>query len=345
MKLRILLIILVSLAVVSCTSVKLVRDPAPAAIDVLYPTLETVCNGQRRFGLNGCTMPIGSSTSNLKIQVETVGEKGTLQFFSDRCNVDQAYSFNNGEQAVGLFTLPISVFLGEILQKKHNCLLRVDMYPRYKDQDDSPILVRGGFGYVYLRTYQNAEPGRVIIKGLISEGVGGANLRSLTTVSSLVKPQSSNLSLNMPNSKRGILRIERCNGHTPIIMEYNSSYVEFEWRELLNVERYGVSDFCIVQIRAVPSDWAEDYVFTVIVNVFKQNAVKLPLPEVKRDGNKVKLSGSEFASFTRVNNEWKNKSSIEFDWLPNTTYRIRQYTVQGRSFLCNYENDDMECQN
>lgn len=329
-----------------CNSIKLARDPAPAPIDLDYPTLEVAACGQRGLGMSGCILKVGSRMDSIALSVVTLGTSGELHVFSSQCLVDAVFAYSNADKGVGMYSVDLRKFLGDELQLNHRCLLTLTMFPTYSNQENQDVKIKGFRGYVYIRAVENASPGvvRAVNKRFVS-GVASAKLRS-KQLSPVSAQDVKRVSLFLNGSRKGLYRIERCNGLQALEGSYSDvDHLEFDWEELLGKSSYGIEDSCILQGRAVPEDLSEDVAWVLNAKVFNVDAAKLPIPAVTIDGDEVELEGSEFVSITSVNGVLKNSNSVEFDVEPNKEYFVRQYTAQGRALLGIFKNGAFEWEN
>jgi hypothetical protein len=301
MKNLLLAFLLISLS--ACAGAKLVRDLAPATLDVGHKRVETEICGSWAVGENGCVFDDGKLNGELKIYGVL---RGSVTVIGQGCLVDKTFQYEWNPKDPWIH-LPLKDLIGEKLDS--DCVLTIYQRLDYPNQQEAPFPIRGIYGTVSLGVCPagalcsfKGEQSRVgwPPEPLVFDAVGGQyTLRGCGR--EIVPPTDFNAPLK--------LKLEEL------------------WPSGFPSQKSG----CLFILGVRGSDGSRHKIYRK-VSLFSEETIRLSEPVLTIDGDKIKFKGDRAVSLSIVGEKVHNSASGKFE--PGSSGNVlRFYTVQGRSLV------------
>lgn len=309
-KLYIFLVIFL-FSVTACQTIELRLDPTIPSIDAGYGTVETNC-GNRLVGPNACIANRGESTENKELIIRTI-QAGVLSIYSHECGIEWSVRYAESKY----ITIPLVDLIGPLFEK--TCLLTVLINPEYEDQEESTIKVHGFKSEVLIKVFDDGRPASITLGKKTWNGVVPLQIRKSPS-----KPSDKfkAILVDVNGSQEGFHRLTGC-GNTHNGQYHYGRNIHYTQREFQKP--------CIYHGAIVPTDQDEDLLFSVMVNIFKNDYIRLDIPSFIKDGKDLLLNFDRSVTFVELDDKSYNKSQVSIDrYDQDEHYEVRAYTVKGR---------------
>lgn len=320
----------------SCSHQVLIKDPLPPSIDSNYLVGETTIIDRYDAGYNGVTVKKGESTANKQFAVHTAGD-GELFVIGSDCGIDEAFVYHNSEDV----NLSLSKYFGKTFEE--SCLIDIVMFPKFPGFENSESPIRGMKSKVFIHVIPEDTESALIEYNNGETHVGFAmmqlreRLKDKPLVSG-VEPRSLDI---VAGGGSGMLLIEGCG--VSIKRVFNTDKISIRIEDLLG-ESWGKDDGCIYFGAVIKDNTDTDFPelrFAIGISVFGIEYQKLSAKLVSSPGSSYcTVYGSSYVSYTYVDKTMYNVNSIKFRCYDQYTYRIRQYTTQGRGLVMLIKNKE-----
>lgn len=299
---KMLVELFMSAILAGCTT-KLVKDPYPQAVESRYYNVEFSINDTQIQGGDVLLVDKTSSPSDFKLSVYGPDE-GVIYLASKRCGVDKSISYTKGKH--------VTLNLGDLFTSFQNCMLEITVVPSYDEWKHDQVSVSPHQGILYVRVLPDnsdhvmkVEPGNFIQLKTDTKTV--LTVKSHPDVDFAVFHCLSNKPRIIRVSNEGIVQLETYDMHLP-------------------------GSGCLIQLKDKNGGFS-----AVMLNVYEMKYQPLAEPTVVQKDKKLHIKGEKYVTLTDVNGQAFHGNKATVKYTSGIVYRIRQYTTQGRSIVCDYE--------
>jgi hypothetical protein len=291
--------------------VELRVDPNLPSIEAGYGNVETSCD-RRTVGPNACVADKGDPTEEKKLTVRTI-QSGVLSVYSHECGIEWSTRYSES----GYVEIPLTELIGPLFEK--TCLLSILINPEYEDQEESTVKVYGFHSEVLLKVVESGEPAEISRGSEVWNGAVPLQIREPPTKPS---DEYQAILVDVGGSQEGFYRLTGCGRN------HNGQY---HYGMNIHYTQYQLQKPCVYHGAIVPTDNETDLLFSVMVNIFKNDYIRLDKPNFIQDGKDLLLDFDRTVTFVEVGDTSYNKSQVSINrYDPNERYEVRAYTVKGR---------------
>ena len=294
----------------ACSALSLVRDPAPASIDMGHKRVETEICGRQGVGENGCVFPDGNLDGILKIYK---GVSGSVSIIGQGCSVDKNFHYEfDGNPWI---ELPLKELIGERID--NDCVLDIFQYLKFYGDEESPHPIRGMHGTVTL--------------GTCPEGV------VCNFDEEQVRAGWHPKKFSFDGVGEGDYLLRGCKQQIGNITHFTEPFtIDFESVWPGGYPLWGKQG-CLF-ILGVKGE--NTYKIYRKVWIFKEETIKVDQPslQIKPNGSKIKFKGDQYVSLSTT--DTNRFSSNQGDFVPSIDGNtLRFFTIQGRSLVLFFKDD------
>ena len=288
-------LMIVSAVLVSCS--QLVDDPAPAASESNYPTVEIHAGGMVFHGLGVVPIQYGNDYSTLNISVQGYYE-GTIKVDSKDCDVHETRSYVDNE----LVRVPV---FGPATR---NCLFNFVLSPRYPKDESSGIKIHNFIGSLAVKVLD--EDDKWSFRVLKATG----NFKAVHSV-------------EVNSDDEVELIMDKCGGPFHGFLNPSNKIVEIDLSVAIDKDTKN----CVLEGLLVQEN--DFWKFTVPVSIYDKSFVPLAKPKLELETKDLKITADDVVSIISLDDKYKVKNEGSFKFDPNTNHIIRILTVKGRSVI------------